>query len=696
MSLTQKIIISLVAGAVVGYLLGYPVPGTELVGKAFVMLLQMTAIPYICVSLICGIGFLEKETAIKLVKYGVCIYLLLTAIVLCFIFLSDLAFPNWQASSFYSPLTHNPNEGRDLLSLFIPSNPFFSLASTHVPAIVLFCVFLGVGFMSVEYRNQSLLFFKDVQQSIVNVNNLILKLAPLGVFCIAQHASASLGKEEIDGLVVYIVTATFLTFVLTFIVLPGLIAIFSPFSYRQVISVSKDALLTAFVTGHILVVLPIIAERVKCLISEHVGAEQNEHNLAEVIAPISFSVPTGSKLLSLAFIVFAAWFDGQPLEGGDYVLLSVLGVVYLFNSNYGAIPDLLATMNITSGLFDLFVIGENLIVRHLAGLFGAMFCVALTILTTVYCAGIWRINLKKAVIFSCLTLLLSSTLLYTISRGFEVISHQYQGYAKFIDRELMYKPVGHKVVKEPPEIIPAELNQNTFERIKGRGFLRFGYYPDSLPFVFNNKHAYLVGFDAELIHLLAREMRVDIEFVKVTHAQTQALLKSGYLDLASGIPMIAENLAHFALSIPYTYEQMALVVKSKKRQKFRDLTLLQAKEDITLGIPGSLFYKEVINQKFPKAKIEILASPRRFFVEKSNDIDAMVFGAAGASAWTLVYPEYSVVTPKQQLSRIPVSFAIPPKDPAFELYLRNWITLNQKNGNIDRIFQYWIEGKTSD
>ncbi len=692
MSLTQKIILSLIAGIITGLLLGYPIQGTELVGKAFVMLLQMTAIPYICVSLIAGIGFLDKETALKLMKYGALVYLGLTAIMLCFIYLSAISFPNWQASNFYSANTLADTSNANLLSIFIPSNPFTALSNTHVPAIVLFCVFLGVGFMSVEYRNQSLLFFKDVQQAIVNVNNLILKLAPLGVFCISQHASASLSKEEIDGLVVYITSVTLITFVLTFIVLPGLIASITPFSYRQIIYVSKDAMLTAFVTGHILVVLPIIAEKVKKLINQHLGAEQNEYNLAEVVAPISFSLPTGSKLISLSFIVFAAWFDGQPIQGGDYALLSVLGFSYLFNSNYGAIPDLLNALNITSGLYDLFVIAENLIVRHLGGIIGAMFCVALTVLTTVACAGIWQFHFRKGLLFLSLTLILFTSLLFGIGRGFEIISHQYQGYERFIDRNLMFKPVNSKIIKDPVDETLTEDKKDTLDRIKQRGSIRFGYYQDALPFAFNNKNGQLVGLDIELIHMLARELKVDIEFVKLTHAQTQALLRSGYLDMASGIPLISENLTNFSLSIPYTYEKMALIVKDKQRSEYKDLSIVSNKENLIIGIPGSLFYKEAIDYAFPKAKIEVLTTPRKFFVEKHN-IDAMVFGAAGASAWTLVYPDYSVVTPNQELSKIPISFAIPPNDHRFELFLRNWITLNTNNGNIDKIFKYWIEGK---
>ena len=91
---------------------------------------------------------------------------------------------------------------------------------------------------------------------------MILQAAPIGVFCIAQHAAAILGKGELEGLLVYMVTATFLSLLLSLVIFPGVIAIFTQVSYRDIILVSKDALLTAFVTEHILVVIPLIAEKI--------------------------------------------------------------------------------------------------------------------------------------------------------------------------------------------------------------------------------------------------------------------------------------------------------------------------------------------------------------------------------------------------------------------------------------------------
>ena len=413
MTLTKKIIIALIVGLFFGVILKTPIWGVEIIGRAFVMLLQMTAIPYICVSLICGIGYLDKDSALKLVKFGFIIYLSLVLIFLIFSFFTGIAFPNWTASSFYSTSILPKNTTTDYLSLFIPNNPFFSLSNNHVPAIVLFCVFLGIGFMGVEFKNQSLLLMKDIQQSLVNVNNLILRAAPLGVFCIAQHAAAILGKGQLDGLFVYMVTATFLSLLLTFIVFPGIIAIFTPFSYKDIMQVSKDALLTAFVTGHILVVIPLIAEKIKHLANEITPTIENEHNLAEVVAPISFSFPTGSKLLSICFIIFAAWFDGQPFDIPDAIKASSIGFMYLFSSNYTAVPEILSIMNISASLFDIFVIAENLFIRHINALVGAMFCITLTLLTTICCMGFLDIKIKKLFVFSLFTFLISVSFLFT-------------------------------------------------------------------------------------------------------------------------------------------------------------------------------------------------------------------------------------------------------------------------------------------
>ena len=71
----------------------------------------------------------------------------------------------------------------------------------------------------------------------------------------------------------------------------------------------------------------------------------------------------------------------------------------------------------------------------------------------------------------------------------------------------------------------------------------------------------------------------------------------------------------------------------------------------------------------------------------------MLMGAAAASAWTLINPDYTVVVPKPAFNPVQMAFPIAKNDQTFELFMRNWITMKKQSDMIDRLFHYWIEGK---
>ena len=59
----------------------------------------------------------------------------------------------------------------------------------------------------------------------------------------------------------------------------------TPFKYRQVISISRAALVTSFTTGNLFIVLPLIAEKVKELLASDENHSQDNEELPEVIIP---------------------------------------------------------------------------------------------------------------------------------------------------------------------------------------------------------------------------------------------------------------------------------------------------------------------------------------------------------------------------------------------------------------------------
>lgn len=134
MNLSTRIVLGLGLGILTGIFFGERVEFLEIPGMAFIRLLQMSVIPYIVVSLIMGLGRLTlREVGLLAMRAG-SILLVLWALILCVVLLMPFAFPQWESASFFSTsMVQEPLEF-NLMSLYIPSNPFYSLANTIVPA----------------------------------------------------------------------------------------------------------------------------------------------------------------------------------------------------------------------------------------------------------------------------------------------------------------------------------------------------------------------------------------------------------------------------------------------------------------------------------------------------------------------------------------------------------------------------------
>jgi Na+/H+-dicarboxylate symporter len=156
MSFSNRILVGLAAGVLLGLFLGERAALLKWAADGFVKLLQMTVLPYVTVSIIGSLGKLRYEEARILgIKTGaVLVGLWLTA--LLFTFLIPLTFPQVQSASFFSTTLVEPRTPFNFVDLYIPSNPFYSLANNVVPAVVLFSVVIGLALIGVE-RKQVLL-----------------------------------------------------------------------------------------------------------------------------------------------------------------------------------------------------------------------------------------------------------------------------------------------------------------------------------------------------------------------------------------------------------------------------------------------------------------------------------------------------------------------------------------------------------
>lgn len=134
------------------------------------------------------------------------------------------------------------------------------------------------------------------------------------------------------------------------------IASLTPFRYFEVLKASKDAVLTAFVTGSVFVVIPLMVEAVSRLFDERNMGQSEGHPRSEFVIPLGYSFPDLGKVISLIFIPFAAWFYGSTIALGDFPSILLMGLLLAFGKLTVAIPFLLESQGLPMDIFQLFLL----------------------------------------------------------------------------------------------------------------------------------------------------------------------------------------------------------------------------------------------------------------------------------------------------------------------------------------------------
>jgi len=288
LGLSAQIMIGMGLGLAAGVFFGEYCAFLEIIGSAFIKLLQMTILPYIIVSLILGIGGLTFEQAKMMAKKAGVLLLLFWGISFAMVLVLPLSFPHWESAAFFSSAIVDLPKPVDFLSLYIPSNPFYSLANNIVPAVVLFSIMAGIALMGMQDKGGLLEVLNTASQALIRMTNLIVNLTPIGVFAITAAAAGTMTIDEFGRLQVYIVSFNIAAIFLTFWVLPMLVAPLTPFKYRDIVGLTRDSLVTAFTTGNLFIVLTVLTENCKQLFEKYDLKKEKTDTYVDVIVPISF------------------------------------------------------------------------------------------------------------------------------------------------------------------------------------------------------------------------------------------------------------------------------------------------------------------------------------------------------------------------------------------------------------------------
>ena len=697
LSLSAKIMIGMGLGFGVGIFFGEYCAFLQIIGNGFIKLLQMTILPYIIVSMILGIGGLTADQAKLMVKKAGSLMLLFWGISFVMVLLLPLSFPQWESAAFFSSsIVESPKEV-DFLNLYIPSNPFNSLANNVVPAVVLFSILMGIALMGMPKKATLLEALETASQALIRMTNFIVKLTPIGVFAITAAAAGTMTIEEFGRLQVYLVSFNIAAIFLTFWVLPMLVTLVTPFKYRDIIGMTRDALVTAFTTGNLFVVLTVLTEGCKQLFETYDLKKDKTDTYVDVIVPISFNFPNTGKLLMLLFILFAAWFSGSTFSLMQYPTFVFAGLLSFFGGVDVAMPFMLDLMRIPADMYQLYVV-TGIINGRFATLLAAMNLVIFTLLATASLTGVMSVNKKKLMNYVIISLLLTVGLIGATRVYFSIaVKNVYTKDQVIANMQSHVFPVPRKVYKATKEApIPVDLSKPTLQRIRESGVLRVGYNPDNLPFTYFSETGELIGLDIDMAQLLAREMKVKLEFIPFKFDTMVAQLNAGRFDLImSGISVTTPRLEKMTFSAPYMKATLAFIVADHRRNEFASSKIVKSISGLKIGIPHAVtdYFFDKLKSYLPQAEIIAVKSVREFFEANEQQLDALMYDAEGGAAWTLLYPEFQVAVPVPDVAKISMAYPVAGGDKEFADFLSQWIMLKQDGLEYPRLFDHWILGQ---
>lgn len=683
-----------ILGIVAGLFFGEQVAFLGELGRAYIRLLQMAIIPYVAVSLIAGLGRLSPQQATRIAVYGggVLLFLLLVGSVI--MLLAPVSYPNWEAANYFSSSLISTPASVDFVSLYISANPFDALANTVVPAIVTFSIIMGVAVMVSKRKKVLLKLLGELDESLMNITRFVVKIAPLGIFAISAHAAGTLDITSLDKLQVYIWSYLGLWLIFFFVVLPGLLAAFTNITYREIFGTFRIPFITAFVTGSVMVVLPMLIQGIRDTLDQHKLADDETEAAVDVIIPTSFNFPSLAMLLALSFILFAGWYSGSPLLYSQYPQFMTIGLFVAFGGSNIALPFLLDLFRLPADLFQLFLVG-NVITGFFFAVLSAMNLVVLTLMTIFLIKKKIRIKPMVFLLVTGLMVIGTPLLLHGTSLAIDrVVNYEYTGYKDFVGREISTKGIEIHSADYLEDAPLLKEGTRTLKRIETSGRLRVGFTANALPWVFRNTNSDLVGFDMDLLHRLARDLQVGIELVQIDHSQIVHALASGQVDVyASGLLMDVHLLQGMVFSDPYWQVNMGLLVADHRRQEFETAAQIRQAKESTFAVTQANDLTSWLNVKYPERDFLHVDSPRPFLKGELPDVDAVIMPAESASAWTLVYPDFTAVIPNPSKLQIPVVFALPRGDGEFRIFVNNWLRLAESRGEIEEAYRAWILGE---
>lgn len=332
MNLSYQIFISLVLSVVVGLVLGEgaaaPVKAwVAPIGAMFINLIKMMIVPVVFCSLV--VGMTSTGDMKKLGRIGVktlAIYLVTTAIAIVIGFaVAGVIHPGigMALPTDAAPKVKEAPTFMQVLVNMIPSNPIASMAKADILPVIIFALFIGAGIISVggEKGNHLVRFFDGMAEVCYKIIAMIMKTAPIGVFCLLLPVVVQNGPKVLLPLLSVILCSAIgstLQAVLVYSMMTWTVAKMSPLKFFRGMS---EAMAIGFTTCSSAGTLPVNMKNTE----EKLGVRRD---VASFVLPLGATINMDGTALYMGICsLFIANVFGIDLTMNQMIMIVLTGTL---------------------------------------------------------------------------------------------------------------------------------------------------------------------------------------------------------------------------------------------------------------------------------------------------------------------------------------------------------------------------------
>ena len=329
LNLPAWIIIGMLAGIAVGFIF-LKIGGTfttdylKPFGTIYINLLKFMVVPVVLFSIMSGVISLNglkkvRSVGIKTFIYYICTTALAVVIGLVVVNCFKGFFPVLD-SSVTSGLKYEATEAPKIMDVIVnifPDNLLKPMVDTNMLPVIVIAIFFGAGVLAAGEKGKMIANIVDSMNEVVmKVLMMIIKLTPIGVFCLMADVVAVNGAKVVGSLAL-IVGVAYIGYILHLVIVYSLsikfLAGMSPIKFFKGMAA---AMLTAFTTTSSNATLPV---NIECC--NDMGAEPE---ISSFVLPLGATINMdGTAIYQAVATVFIACCYGVDLTIGQMAMVVV-------------------------------------------------------------------------------------------------------------------------------------------------------------------------------------------------------------------------------------------------------------------------------------------------------------------------------------------------------------------------------------